>query len=66
MSSFINIIIFNLQLPALLEIKKTTKPEDQGKLTIRQYEMFQNLVMLQMKNDVQKMKMEDVDLVHHL
>lgn len=42
------------------------KPEDKGNLVIKQYEMFHNLLKLQMKEDLNKMKMEDVDLVYHL
>ncbi|PWA41970.1 hypothetical protein CTI12_AA548360 [Artemisia annua] len=49
-------------LPAELEIKNTKK-EDKDKLIFTQYEMFHSLLKLRMKEDLQKMQMEDVDLV---
>ncbi|PWA87422.1 hypothetical protein CTI12_AA035780 [Artemisia annua] len=51
-----------MMLPALLEIKKL-KPEEKGKMVIKQYEMFQHLVTLQMKEDLPRKQIEDIDLV---
>ncbi|PWA83044.1 hypothetical protein CTI12_AA172490 [Artemisia annua] len=54
-----------MMMPGLIEIKNA-KPKDKEKVISKQYDVFQEVLGIQMKQDCQQMQMEDVDLVYHL
>lgn len=48
------------------KISEKDKEKQKEELINKQYDMFQEHLRIQMKEDLQKMQMEDVDLVYHL
>ncbi|PWA87408.1 ulp1 protease family, C-terminal catalytic domain-containing protein [Artemisia annua] len=51
-----------MMMPGVIEIKNA-KPKDKEKVISKQYDVFQEVLGIQMKQDLQQMQMEDVDLV---